>query len=281
MKRLYPLLLVIFLFLAQKPAFCANYEIKKVTDDVYAAIALPGGKTNSNAMFIVTESGVILAGAHFVSEGMAELTAQIAQITSTPIRYVVLTHHHRGYNYMDFDFPPGADVITSWQTWQALKSETRPFKNPALVFDTSMTFQRGKARIILNNTERGQADGDVILYMPDTGVLFTSDLVYNDAVGYMGDGYMRDWVMNLDMLLELNPKTVIPGVGKVTDSNGVNRFRLFMKDFLSEILSHIEKGESLSQTKKGFRLPKYENVPGYRTFLGLNLERAYSQLKEK
>lgn len=258
-----------------------HYEVHKVSDSVYAAIALPEGKAASNAMFIVTGNQVILAGAHFVLDGVRDLVAEIAQITPNPVREVILTHHHSGYNYIDLDLPANAEIITSWQTWQALKSEYRQVKNPVTFFDKGITLQREKLSIVLSNTDFGHSKGDIIVYVPAENVLFTSDLVFNRAVGYMGTGFMRDWVVGLEFLESLSANIVIPGVGKITDTDGITQFKLFMKDFLTEVIRHIEKGDSLAVTKKEFRLAKYTNLPGYKTFFEVNIERAYGELKEK
>lgn len=282
MKRL---LFIFFLlaccFFPGTHASAANYEIKKVADGVYAAIALPTGKVASNAMIVVTADEVILSGAHFVPEGIRELTAEIAKITPLPLRHVILTHHHRGYNYIDFDFPPDVEIITSWQTWAALKSEYREFKNPVMFFDRGLTLQRGKLTLVLSNTGLGHSEGDVIVYLPNEEVLFTSDLVFNDVIGYMGDGNMWEWVMNLEMLENIGAITTIPGMGQVTDIDGIMRFHLFFKDFLTEVLRHLDKGETLAQTKKGFSLPQYQGMPGYTTYKDVNIERAYEELKRK
>lgn len=257
----------------------ANYEIVKAADGVYAAIALPGGKAASNALFIIADDEVILAGAHFTAQTMKELTEQAARLSPLPIRHVILTHHHKGFNYIDFDFPAGAEVIASWQTWQALKSEFREFKFNVMFFDRGVTLQRGRMTITLNNTELGHAEGDVVVYIPSQSLLFTSDLFYNGVVGYMGEGHMRDWAINLEVLEGLGARVVVPGLGPVTDSTGIKKFRLFFKDFMTEILHHLEKGDSLKQTLATFRLPNYEALPGYRTFLNANIAGAYTDLK--
>jgi glyoxylase-like metal-dependent hydrolase (beta-lactamase superfamily II) len=272
----------IFLFWGAESAFAGkHYEIQKVSDSVYAAVALPDGKAASNAMFIVTGSHVILAGSHFVLDAVRELLAEIAKITPNPVREIILTHHHSGYNYIDVDLPANAEIITSWQTWLALKSEYRQVKNPVTYFEKGLTLQRENLSIVLSNTDFGHSKGDLVVYVPSEGVLFTSDLVFNKAIGYMGTGYMRDWVICLEFLESLSASIVIPGVGKVTDSEGITQFRMFMKDFLTEVIRHIEKGDSLAMTKKDFRIPQYSNLPGYKTFFEVNIERAYGELKEK
>jgi len=276
------LYILIFLFAgANKADAGKHYEIKKVSESVYAAIALPGGKAASNAMFIVTGKHVILAGSHFVLEGVRELVAEIAKITPNPVREIVLTHHHSGYNYIDLDLPADAEIITSWQTWQALKSEYRQVKNPVTFFEKGITLQRENLSIVISNTDFGHSKGDIIVYVPAEGVLFTSDIVFNRSVGYMGTGFMRDWVMILEFLESLEATVVVPGVGKVTDVDGITQFKNFMKDFFTEVIRHIEKGDSLAVTKKEFSLPQYNNLPGYKTFFDVNLERAYGEFKGK
>jgi glyoxylase-like metal-dependent hydrolase (beta-lactamase superfamily II) len=262
------------------PGNAADYRIQKISESIYAAIAVANSRATSNAVIFVTDREVILAGAHFSPEGIREILNAIEKITPLQLRYIILTHHHRGYNYLDFDLPSQAEVITTWQTWQALKGEYRQLKNPLLFFDKGLTMQRGNMTIVLSNVEYGHTEGDIVVFVPVSGLLFTSDLVFNDSVGFMGDGHMRDWVAGLRVLEEMGAKVVVPGVGNVTDGEGIRRFRLFMQDFFTELLTHLEKGESLSDTKKKFTLPEYEELPGYNTFFSVNIERAYKELKK-
>lgn len=273
------LVLVASLILTALPGYSAHYSIRKVTDGAYAAIAQPEGKASSNAMFFVTQYEVILVGSHLIPDGVKELLAEMGKITPLPLRHVILTHHHRGFNYIDFDLPANVEIITSWQGWQALKSEFRQLRNPVLFFDKNLTLQWEPFTISLTNSNLGHSEGDLIVYLPKEGILFTSDLVFNDVIGYMGDGSMREWVMSLEALEALQPRIVVPGVGGVTDVDGIRRFKGFMRDFLTKILYHIERGDSLAKTKKEFSLPRYKNMPGYRTFFEVNVERAYKNLK--
>jgi cyclase len=282
MRRLsFVVVLCAIVFAMGRPVSAANYKVEKVADGVYAAIAIPGGKAASNAMIIITKYQVLLAGAHFVPEGITELLAEIARLTPIPLRYVLLTHHHKGFNFIDFDLPKNAEIVTSWQTWQSLKNEYRELPNPVTFFDKGLTLQRTGVTIVLSSAELGHSEGDVFVYLPGPGVLFTSDLVFNDVIGYMGDGHLREWAVTLGLLESLGARIVIPGVGKVTDSAGIGRFSMFYRDFTTEVLRYVERGATLAQMKKEFRLPRYEQLPGYKTFLDTNMERAYQELKER
>jgi len=273
------LLLVVTMLCHPEYGFGANYEIQKVAEGVYAAIAQPQGKAVSNAMILVTNYEVVLAGAHFVPEGIKELLAEIAKLTPLPLRHVILTHHHRGFNYIDFDLPANAEIITSAQAFQSLKSELREIRNKLFYFDKKMTIYKDNYSIVLVDTEQAHSEGDLFVYLPKEGILFASDVFFNDVIGYMGDGSMRDWIINLEMLEQVGAKVVIPGVGKISDNEGVRRFLTYFRDFMTEVLRNVEKGNNLAQTKKEFSLPQYRNLPGYKTFLEVNLERAYKELK--
>lgn len=279
MKRL---LLVIIAMCVLMPlsAEAANFTFKKVSDSAYAAIAVAGGKAASNCLIIVTQYQVILAGAHFVPETTKELLAYIKTVTPIPVRYIILTHHHRGFNYIDFDLPANAEIIASGPTWQSLKSEYRQIKNQVTFFDRGMTMKRGNTVVILTATEQGHSEGDVFVYIPDEGVLFTSDLFFNDVAGYMGDGHFRDWIATLELLAAIDAKTVIPGLGDVTTSDGIRRFQAFFRDFATEVLRLIAKGLLVEAAKREFNLPHYEAMPGYRAFLDINFRRAFAELKE-
>lgn len=259
----------------------SEYEIVKVSNSVYAAIARAEGKVASNAFFVVTDYEVILAGAHFIPEGIKELLGEIAKITPLPVSQIVLTHHHKGFNYVDFDFPEKAEIVVSIEVWQALKGELREFKNPTVVFESALTLNRGKTSLVIMSTGPGHSSGDVIVYLPKEGILFASDLFFNDSVGFMGEASIHEWGENLELLEKLAASKVIPGVGKVSDSESIARFKKFFRAFMTEIIRNVEKGDTLSQTKKNFSLPQYKELPGYDSFLDVNLERAYKQIKSR
>lgn len=276
--KLFLLLIVGFIF-PLTDVSAANFKFEKVRSDVYAAIAQPGGKAASNSLIIVTSYQVILAGSHFVPETTKELLDFVKTLTPIPVRYIVLTHHHRGFNYIDFDLPANTEIIASGPTWQALRSEFRQIKNQVTFFDRGLTMKRGNTLIVLGATERGHSEGDLFVYLPEEGVLFTSDLFFNDVVGYMGDGTFRDWIGTLEILSSLDANLVVPGLGSVTNTEGILRFQTFFRAFTTEILGLISKGLEVEAAKRQFSLPQFENMPGYRAFLDVNFRRAYIELR--
>jgi glyoxylase-like metal-dependent hydrolase (beta-lactamase superfamily II) len=273
------LLLILWFVLMPIVASAANFSFKKVTNDVYAAIAEPGGKAASNSLIVLTSYQVIVAGAHFVPETIKELLDFVKTLTPIPVRYIVLTHHHRGFNYVDFDLPANVEIIASGQAWQSLKSEFRQIKNQVTFFDRNLTMKRGSTLLVLNATERSHSEGDVFVYLPEERVLFTSDLVYNSVAGYMGDASFLEWSRTLEMLSSIDVRYVVPGLGDVTTTGGIIEFQAFFRAFTTEILRLTNKGLEVEAAKRQFSLPQYENLPGFRAFFDVNFRRAYHELK--
>lgn len=280
MKRIRFMLMVAALVLVVPMAVqAANFKFQKLKGNVYAAIAEPGGKAASNCLIVITNYQVILAGAHFVPETIKELLEYIGSVTPLQVRYIILTHHHRGYNHIDFDLPAGAEIIASGPTWQALKSEFRQIKNQVTFFDRGLTMKRGNMMIVLASAERGHSEGDTFVYLPEESVLFTSDLFFNSVVGYMGDATFREWIATLEVLAAVDARYVVPGLGAVTGSDGILRYQTFFRDFTTEVLRLIDLGLDVEAAKRRFSLPQYERMPGFAALFDVNFRRAYSELK--
>lgn len=256
-----------------------SFRIEPLASNVFAAIAEAGSKATTNALFVIGRDYVVAAGAHMSKPVIDDLYAAIAARTSKPIRYFVLTHHHTGYSYVDFDFPAGQDVLMSWQTWKNVDAEVREATATSLFFNEGLTLKPGGVTVVLTNIGKGHTNGDVVVYIPEADVVFASDLLYINSVGYMGSGHMTDWLLALDFLDQIGTSQIIPGYGPVSSSDDVYAFSQFFRDFLTAVLQHIERGDSLATTLETFSLPeKYKKLDGYEQLLKLNLKRAYEDL---
>jgi glyoxylase-like metal-dependent hydrolase (beta-lactamase superfamily II) len=273
------LFLVIFLFFCPPVNAQNSYRVTEVSKGIFAALAEPGGAATSNAMIVDLGSQVILCGAHFTRRAINDLIAVASEVSPHPIRAIVLTHHHPGYTFVDFDFPKNLDVAMNIETRLIMKQEARKLESPLLFFKSGMTFEGTERTLVLSNVGPAHSDGDLIAFIPQSNVLFTSDLVYFNSVGFLGAGSLRDWAHAIGGLSVLHADKIIPGFGPIGTNADLNQFKNYLKDFLTEVLKHIENGDSLEQTVENFSLPKYRHLPGYDSFTPGNVERAYLQLK--
>src|SRR5881398_2247609 len=71
-----------------------DFQLVKVADGVYAAIAKPGGLASGNAGFVIGDDGVLIFDTFFTPAAISELIGEIESLTKLPIKYAVNSHYH-------------------------------------------------------------------------------------------------------------------------------------------------------------------------------------------
>jgi glyoxylase-like metal-dependent hydrolase (beta-lactamase superfamily II) len=96
------------------------FDIEKLADGIYAALARPQPQVNCNAVIFENANDILIVDAHSKSSAVAALAAQIRrQITPKPLRYVVNTHFHWDHtegNPAYRRIAPHADIVSSTTT---------------------------------------------------------------------------------------------------------------------------------------------------------------------
>jgi len=103
---------ILFAFAAPRPGPVAapkaedDFQIVKVADGVYAAIAKSGGLASGNAGFVVGSDGVLIFDTFFTPVAIEELITEIQSLTKAPIKFAVNSHYH-------LDHTGGNQVLTA------------------------------------------------------------------------------------------------------------------------------------------------------------------------
>jgi len=83
-------------------------------------------------------------------------------------------------------------------------------------------------KIVLSGTERtielvapghGHSESDLVLFLPEEGILFAGDLVFYKMHPYTGEGDPYNWLKILKTMQSWNINTVVPGHGPVEDAS--------------------------------------------------------------
>ncbi|MBI2762717.1 MAG: MBL fold metallo-hydrolase [Chloroflexi bacterium] len=173
-----------------------------------------------------------------------ELLADIARVTALPVRTVVDTHWHSDHVFGNHEFRPAAiwghercrsRLLENGEDQRAALVDSMPdqaddiraivIDPPDHVFAAAATIEVGGRRIDLRYLGRGHTDADIVVLVPDAGVLFAGDLLENDAVPWFGDGYPMEWPATVERLLDLVVGPVVPGHGSIGDRGFVERQR--------------------------------------------------------
>jgi glyoxylase-like metal-dependent hydrolase (beta-lactamase superfamily II) len=100
------------------------FELQKVADGVYAAIAKPRTPINCNAAVVVYDEGSLVVDTHSRPSSAAALIQQIRTVTDEPVRYAVNTHFHwdhaQGNHAYPVAFPQQVAIVASEATRESL-----------------------------------------------------------------------------------------------------------------------------------------------------------------
>jgi len=102
------------------------FELQKVAEGVYAAIAQPRTPINCNAAVVVYDEGVLVVDTHSRPSSARALIAQIKAVTDKPVRYAVNSHFHwdhaQGNHAYPVAFPKQVAIVASEATRENLRN---------------------------------------------------------------------------------------------------------------------------------------------------------------
>jgi glyoxylase-like metal-dependent hydrolase (beta-lactamase superfamily II) len=193
---------------------------------------------NSNAAFIVTDDGVVVFDALGTPALGTALKAAIAQVTSQPIRIVIISHFHADHFYglQSLTAPgvkiwghvKGKEALGSPFTQERLEQRRRDLA-PDVGPDTRLVgadrwldfaggkefrFQHGGVRFRLIDVSGAHSPEDIMLWVDNDRVLLAGDLYFSGRLPFVGNADSRSWLAAMDVIAPLAPALVIPGHGK-------------------------------------------------------------------
>jgi glyoxylase-like metal-dependent hydrolase (beta-lactamase superfamily II) len=209
----------------------------------------------------------------------AELAAAVRAVTPLPLQ-VAITHAHFDHCFGTAAFAPAAvhalprcvQVIAATAAAQRAEWAARyrdegdhatadalAATDPPLPAGTAPTaLDLGGRRADLRHLGRGHTDHDLVVHVPDAGVVFAGDLVEQGAPPDLGDAAVPEWPRTLDALLRLAPDVVVPGHGNPVDTAFVAAQRDEL-DRVAVLYAAVARGE-LDPAEAQRRSP-YPDVP--------------------
>jgi glyoxylase-like metal-dependent hydrolase (beta-lactamase superfamily II) len=187
----------------------------------------------SNAGFVVTPQGVVVVDALGSPSLAEELLAAIRQVTTQPVRCVIVTHYHADHIYgLQVFKAAGATIIAQRAGLTYLNSDTAALRlaasrqelapwidertrlQPAdrwLVGDTVL--ELGGERFHIHHVGPAHTPEDLVVHLEHAGVMFAGDLVFRGRIPFVGQADSRQWIASLGRLMALEPRIVVPGHG--------------------------------------------------------------------
>jgi glyoxylase-like metal-dependent hydrolase (beta-lactamase superfamily II) len=189
-----------------------------------------------NVGAVLGDDEVLVVDTRSFAAEAAELLADLRALTPLPCRQVVNTHWHYDHCYGNASLRPAAiwghrRCVERLRAGDGERRRELLAERPEvagelaavvldppdrLVDDAGTALEVGGRRVELRWCGRGHTDHDLVVVVPDAGVVFAGDLVEEGAPpSYGTDAFPLEWPATLDRLLDLAPPVVVPGHGDV------------------------------------------------------------------
>lgn len=113
-----------------------------------------------------------------------------------------------------------------------------------------MILGQGRDRIDLLWFGEGNTRGDLVVHLPERGIVASGDLVVA-PIPFGFNSYPASWINTLDSLLALEPRILVPGHGPVMrDLSYVRSLQDWLSHIDSSATAAAERGDSLGNTLK-------------------------------
>jgi glyoxylase-like metal-dependent hydrolase (beta-lactamase superfamily II) len=253
----------------------------------------------SNAAFVVADGGVLVVDALGSPPLAQRLLQEIRRITPLPLRYAVVTHYHADHIYgLQVFRAAGARVVAhvaarefigsdvAQQRLAASREELFPWVDehtevvePDLWLGADgqeeMTLKIGRSEFLLRHVGPSHTREDLVVYMPQTGLLFAGDLVFRDRIPFVGQADSGRWIAALDRLIALQPRTVLPGHGPVSQDPAPD-LRL-TRDYLDHLRRSMgEAARNLEPFEEAYAHTDWSRFEALPLFRAVNRMNAYN-----
>ena len=238
--------------------------LRELGDGCFAYLQRNGGWGWSNAGLIVGDGRSLLVDTLFDLDLTATMLDAMSVATATaPVDTVVNTHANGDHCYGNAEVTrrhPDVDIVASTATANEM-SEVPPsllaalnqapgevgelFRSffgefnfdgidlvpPTRTFDGRLDLDVGGRKVELFEVGPAHTAGDTIVHVPDTRTVYTGDILFIGGTPIVWAGPLSNWISACDLMLDLDPETVVPGHGPLTDTAGI----VAVRDYLSYV----------------------------------------------
>jgi glyoxylase-like metal-dependent hydrolase (beta-lactamase superfamily II) len=299
-------LLPLLLILAPPSTLAAEVlQTLKLADGIYALVGPTTNRTpenlgnNANFGVLVGDDGVLLIDPGGTAKGAQMIEAAVRRITDKPVTLVINTggQDHRWLGNAYFK-ARGARVIASEEAVADQKARLQDQlqrlgqtagdaalegTEPAYAdqtFDDELRLEFSGIPLELHHAGHAHTPGDIFVWLPEQGIVFSGDIVYMDRMlGVGSQSAHKSWIGAFEAMAALQPELVVPGHGRpgplAEATADTYDYLVFLRQAVGELLDEGLGMESVGQIDQS----RFSYLENYDMLKGRNAQRVYAELE--
>jgi glyoxylase-like metal-dependent hydrolase (beta-lactamase superfamily II) len=258
----------------------------------------------SNAAFVVTDAGVVVIDALGSPVLAEEMLAEIHRVTNQPVRHLIVTHYHADHIYGLQAFKQaGASIVAHSAAREYLNSDTAQLRLKASrdelapwvddqtrlvgadrwLDSEEVTLKVGSFDFIIRRVGPAHTPEDLVVFVPQLGVLFAGDLFFRGRIPFVGQADSRQWIRSLERLMEFKPRLVVPGHGPVStdpvaDLELTRDYLVHLRRTMAEAARNLEPFEEAYAKADWSR---FDRLPLFRAANRMNAYNTYLLMEQQ
>jgi glyoxylase-like metal-dependent hydrolase (beta-lactamase superfamily II) len=278
--------------------------MNEVAPNVFAEVTYAG----VNVGAIRGSRGVVAVDTPSFPRDARDWAMRLHRLSQFPVQYLVLTDYHGDrtlnsrwlsapiiaheatavrLNSYDKRYPVAfSDSLIARYPNRGRELSASPVERAAISFLAKMSVFKGGPEICLLALP-GPTEGNVMVYVPETAVLFTGDTLCIDCHPLPGDGKIHRWLETLDLLANWpgELQTIVPGRGPICDRRAIQPVRAYLEALLAQARAHWQAQrprEEMVQFVPDFisQFPLGDLPPDWvKRQIKQSLERAFDEIK--
>jgi glyoxylase-like metal-dependent hydrolase (beta-lactamase superfamily II) len=248
-------------------------EFREVAKDTYAYVQADGGWNLSDAGLIVGDETCVVVDALNTIATAQQFRSAIERTTPKRIQHLISTHHHGDHTNGNQLFTE-ASIIAHYKCREEMERMPPPVVRPEavntpldntgvvktlpnLLIQAQTLIYQGQRRIEIIPCEPAHTTNDVLVYVPDEGVLFAGDVVFFYSTPMCGGGNFHHWMDVIDDIARMDVETIVPGHGPVGGRTELAEMREYMRMLHFEARKRFDAGLSRAEATRDIDLGQF------------------------
>ncbi|GIJ47483.1 MBL fold metallo-hydrolase [Virgisporangium aliadipatigenens] len=205
--------------------------MKEIADRVFV---LRHEVLDVNATLVLGDDCAVVIDTLSTAAQATELVNAVRRVTDRPY-HVVNTHHHFDHCFGNATLnpvsvhahPEAAASLTATDPRTVAAGYDIPglaevvVRPPDVLVRAEQALGLGGREVVLRFLGRGHTAGDLVVHVPDVGVVVAGDLIEESGPPQFDDAYPLEWPDTVAALLSVGATAFVPGHGAVVDAEFV------------------------------------------------------------